>query len=141
VNFFAAFENHTVRGSVFQQNFRNWRFHPDFNTGFAGCATDGIGNTAGAASAETPRAERSVDFAHVVVQQNIGGAGRADAKKRADNSRGGHRRLQNVRLEPLIEKIGGAHGHKLHEVVFVLSGERLESLAEECELLQIARIE
>ena len=75
MNFFASFEDDAVCRAVFQQNFQDGRFHTDFSAGFAGGAADGIGNSAGAASAEAPGAERAVDFAHVVMQQNIGGAG------------------------------------------------------------------
>ena len=76
-----------------------------------------------------------------MVQQNVGGARRTNAEEGADDAGSGHGRFQHVRFEPLIQKIGGAHGHELYEIVFVLGGERLEALAEEGEFFQIARIE
>ena len=75
------------------------------------------------------------------MQQNVGGAGRADAEECADDSGGGHRGFEDVGLKPLVEKIGGAHGHELDEIVFVFGGESLEALAEEGEFFQVARIE
>ena len=41
----------------------------------AGCAADGILNGARASATKSPGAERAVDFAHVVMQQDVGGAG------------------------------------------------------------------
>ena len=76
-----------------------------------------------------------------MVQQNVGGAGRAHAEKSADDSGGGHGGFERIGFEPLVEKIGGAHGHELDEIVFVLGGEGLETLAEEGEFFQAARIE
>ena len=62
---------------------------------------------------KTPRAKRPVDLAHVVMEQHVGGAGRPHAQERADDARRGHRRLQDVGLEPLIEEVGRAHRHEL----------------------------
>ena len=76
-----------------------------------------------------------------MVEQNVGGARRANAEERADDSGGGHGGFEHVGLEPLIEKIGGAHGHELDEIVFVFGVEILEALAEEGEFFQVARIE
>ena len=75
------------------------------------------------------------------MKQDVGGARRTNSEERADDAGSGHRGFQNVRLEPLIEKIRGAHGHELHEVVFVFSVEILKALAEEGEFFQVARIE
>ena len=76
-----------------------------------------LGHAAGAALRQAPRSERAVDLAHVVMEQHVGGAGRSDAEKRADDARGRHRRLQDVGLEPLVEQVGGAHREQLHLVV------------------------
>ena len=41
----------------------------------------------------------------------------------------------------MIEKIGGAHGHELYEVVFVFGRQLLEALSEESKFFEITRIE
>jgi hypothetical protein len=142
VNFFAgAFEHNAARDAVLDENFRDGSFFADFDSGFDGGCTDGVGDCSGAAAAKAPGAKCAIDFAHVVVEQDVGGAGRANAEKRADDARGGHRGFERVGLKPLVEKIGGAHGHELDEIVFVFGFEILETLAEEGEFFQVARIE
>jgi len=47
------------------------------------------------------------------MEENVSGAGRADAEERTDDSGGGHGGFEDVGLEPLIEEVGGAHGHEL----------------------------
>ena len=75
------------------------------------------------------------------MQQNVSSSWRTDPEKCANDTGSRHGGFEDVGLKPLIEKIGGAHGHELDQVVFVLGWERLESLAEEKEFFQIARIE
>ena len=41
----------------------------NFDAGFARGGGDGVGNRAGAAAAESPGAERAINFAHVVMQE------------------------------------------------------------------------
>src|SRR5206468_4891408 len=91
------------------------RFGADFDASFARGIGDGIRNGACAAAAETPGTERAVDFAHVVMEEDIRGSGRANTKERPDDAGGGHSCFENVSLEPLVEKIGRAHGHELDE--------------------------
>ena len=109
--------------------------------GFAGRVGDGVGDCSGAAAGESPGAECAVDFSHVVMQQNVGGSRRAHAEECADDSGGRHRGLEDVGLEPLIEKIDGAHGHELDLVVFVVARHALEAASDEEQLHQFARIE
>src|SRR5580698_2010015 len=141
VNFFAAFENDALRYAIFYKNFRYGHFFADFDAGFEGCTGDGVGNGAGAAAAETPGAEGAVDFAHVMMEQNIGCAGRTDAEECADDSGGGHGGFEDVGLKPLVEEIGRAHGHELDQIVFVFGVEILETLGEEGKFFQVARVE
>ena len=47
---------------------------------------DRFGDLSGAALGKPPGAERTVDLAHVVVQQHVGRAGRADAEEGADDA-------------------------------------------------------
>src|SRR5271170_4484676 len=141
LNFFAAFEDDTVGDAIFYENFRDCYFLTDFDAGFESGAGDGVGNGAGAAAAEAPGAESAINFAHVMMEQNVGGAGRTNTEKRADDSGSGHGGFEDVGLKPLVEKIGGAHGHELDEIVFVFGVEILEALGEEGEFFQVARIE
>ena len=80
---------------------------------------DRVRDRAGPAAREAPRAERAVDLAHVVVKQHVSGARRSHAEERSDDPRCRHRRLEHVGLEPLIEKIDGAHRHELELVVTI----------------------
>src|SRR5229473_8605734 len=138
---FAALENDACCAAVLDEDFANRRFGADFDAGFSRCAGDGVRNGAGAATAEAPGAESAVDFAHIVMEKNVGGAGRADAEKCADDAGGGHGGFENVGFKPLVEEIGGAHGHKLDEGVALVGREFAETLQQEVELLEIARIE
>src|SRR5580698_5318649 len=141
VNFFAAFEDDALRDAILNENFRDCHFLADFDAGFESCAGDGVGNGASAAAAETPGAEGAINFAHVVMEQNVGGAGRTDAEKCADDSGSGHGGFEDVGLKPLVKEIGGAHGHELDEIIFVFGGEILETLGEEGEFFQVTRIQ
>ena len=49
------------------------------------------------------------------MEEDVRRAGRADALESPDDSRRGHRRLQRIGLEPLVEEVGRAHGHELDE--------------------------
>ena len=73
------------------------------------------------------------------MQQHIGRSGRSHAEKRTDDARRGHRRLEHVGLEPLIEKIDRTHGHQLDLVVLVLRRQLPEARQQAEQLLQPAR--
>ena len=137
----AAGRRYADRLAVFDQDLRNRYLGLDFDASFARRVGDGVGDRAGAAARETPGAKCAVDLAHVVVQQHVGGAGRAHAEKRADDSRRRHRGLEHVGLEPLVEEIDGAHGHELHLVVLVFAVEVFEAAAQEEQLHQVFGIQ
>jgi hypothetical protein len=75
------------------------------------------------------------------MEQHVSGSRRAHAKERPDDAGGRHRRLEHVRLEPLIEEVHRAHRHELDLIVFVVVAQRLEAAAEEHQVHQPARIE
>ncbi len=129
------------RLAVFNQDLRDRNLRLDFHTGFASGVGNGVGDGAGSSAGETPGAKCAVDLAHVVVQQDVGGAGRAHAEKRADDSRRRHGGLEHVGLEPLVEEIDRAHGHELHLVVLVFAVEVFEAAAQEQQLHQVFGIE
>jgi len=90
---FVAVREHNASGTpvldvVLNYDPRDRSFGANFRSGFAGCAGDRILDGARAAARESPGAESAVDFAHVVMQQNVGCARRAHAEKRADYAGG-----------------------------------------------------
>src|SRR5947207_2675023 len=105
-DFFTGLERDSRGASVFYDDAVDGGLRTNFHAGFACSGCNGVGNGAGAASAESPGAEGAIDFAHVMVQENVRGAGRADSEKGADDSGGGHGGFEDVGLKPLIEKIG-----------------------------------
>ena len=52
--------------------------------------------------------DAAIDLAHVVVQQNIGGARRIHAQGGADDAAAGQVRLDDVRLEVFVQKVADA---------------------------------
>ena len=85
-NLFTILQDDARDAIVLDQNLADRRIRADFHAEFPRGRTDGVGDLPRAAAAETPRAERAVNFTHVVVQQNVCGAGRANSEKCADNS-------------------------------------------------------
>ncbi len=79
VYFFAAFEHYALRHAVLDQDAVHRDFGANFHAGFFRRAGNRVGNPAGAAAAETPGAERAVNFSHVMMQQNVSGARRANS--------------------------------------------------------------
>src|SRR6266436_1541873 len=112
-NFFTRFEGDAGGAAVFDEDFVDGGLRADFHAEFAGGGGDGVADGAGAATAEAPGAEGAVDFAHVVMKKNVGGARGTDAEEGADDAGGGYGGFENIGLEPLVEEIGGAHGHEL----------------------------
>src|SRR5208282_2539394 len=101
-------EDNTFRLAIFDDDFGDGGLGTNLDPGFTGGVGDGIGNCTGASAGEAPGAECAVDFSHVVVEQDVGCAGRAHTQECADDSGGRHRCFEDVGLEPLIQKIDGA---------------------------------
>ena len=89
-----------------------------------------VGDRAHAAACEAPRADRSVDVAHVVMQQDVSGARRVHAHCRADDAAARQVRLDEIRFEVLAEKVGDAHRVEADGVVDRLLAELRELLAQ-----------
>src|ERR1700731_4411275 len=89
-NFFAGFEGDTGCAAIFDENFVDGGLRADLHTKFTGRGGNSIADGAGATAAEAPGAEGSIDFAHIVMQENVSGAGRSDAQEGADDSGSGH---------------------------------------------------
>ena len=126
--FFAGLQDDACGTAMLHENFSDWRFGANLDAGFARRIRNRVRNSTGAAAAEAPGTECAVDFAHVVMEENVGGAGRANTEEGADDARGGHGGFEDVRFEPLVEKIRGAHGHKLDERVALVRREFTEAL-------------
>ena len=141
VDLVAILQNDALSAIVLYQDLCNRRFGADLDANFAGGVGDGVGDCAGAAARKSPGTKRAVNFSHVVMQQDVGRAGRAHAKKRADDSGGRHGGLEHVGFKPLVQEVNGAHGHELDLVVFVVAGQALKAAAEKQHLHQFARIE
>ena len=75
VDLVAVLEHDAVSAAVGHQQFRHAGAEADLGTEVARRAGDRLGHLAGAAAAEAPGAERAVDLTHVVMQENVGGAG------------------------------------------------------------------
>ena len=94
---------------------RDGRLGPDLGAERLRGPGDRHRDAAGPALGDAPRAERPVDLAHVVMEQDVRRPGRADALIRPDDPGRGHRRLERVGLEPLVEEVRRAHRHELDE--------------------------
>ena len=136
-NFLAGLEDHAGGAAIFVEDFPDRSIGADFDAEFAGSGSDGVGDLAGAAAAETPGAEGAVDFAHVVMEENVGGAGGTNAEECADDAGGGHGGFEDVGFKPLVEEVGGAHGHQLDQGIALVGAEFAESLEHEVKLLEV----
>ena len=113
-------QGHPHSLAVLHDDLRDAGLRPDVRTKAPRGARDRLAHAAGPAPGEPPGAHGSVDLTQVVVQQHVRGAGRSGPQKRTDDPAGRHGRLQRLRLEPLVEVIGGTHGHELEEGVELL---------------------
>src|SRR4029077_9586374 len=91
--FFAALENHARSTPILDKNLADGRLRSNLDSGFSRRVRDSIRNSASATAAEPPGPKRAVNFAHIVMQQNVSRARRTNAKKCTDDARSGHRRL------------------------------------------------
>ena len=89
------------------------RLRADFCTSRPRRCRDRVGYRAHAADRVTPHARLAVDLAEAVVKQHVRGAGRVRRGVGADDAVERERRLDDLALEPLVEKIGGALGEKI----------------------------
>src|ERR1700686_3854459 len=138
---FARLEDDAGGAAVFVEDFSDGGVGANFDAQFPRGSADGVGDRTGAAAAETPGAERTIDFTHVVMQENVGGARRTDAEKGTDDAGGGHGGFEDVGFKPLVEEVGGAHGHELGERVAFIGAEFAKTLQQEVELLEILWIQ
>ena len=136
----AVLEHHARGPPVLRQNLRDRAPGANLRAEAPRRVADGVGDRAGPAARQAPGAEGAVDLAHVVVQQDVGGARRPHAEERADDARRAHRGLQHVGLEPLIEEVHRAHRQELHLVDAIVRPHPAEAPAQADELEERARV-
>ena len=123
----AGFERHADGPAALDDDVGDGRLRADLGAQRAGGVADRVADPAGPALGDAPRTECPVDLAHVVMEQDVGRAGALDALVRPDDPRRGHRGLERVGLEPLVEELGCAHRHELHEDRLLALRELLET--------------
>src|ERR1700692_1505085 len=74
-DFVAISEDDAFRLAIFDNNSRDGGLCANLNSSFASRIANRIRNRSGSAASESPGAESAVNFSHVVMQQNVGGAG------------------------------------------------------------------
>ena len=136
----AVLEDDAGRLAVLDDDPRNRGLGADLGAEGLRGAGDRVGHAAGAALRDAPGTERAVDLAHVVVEQDVGRAGRVDALVRADDPGRRHRGLERVGLEPLVEEVLRGHRHQLDEDGLLALGELPEAAGEARERHQRARV-
>ena len=86
VHLFARFEHHADRLIAAEQNLLHWRVGAGNGAERLCCAGDCRRYGAGAALRQRPLAERAVDLAEVVMQEDHAGAWRLDAQEGSDDA-------------------------------------------------------
>ena len=141
VDLLARFEGDADRAPALDDDVGDRGVEPDLGAERLRGAADRVAHAAGPTLRDPPGPERAVDLAHVVVEQDVGRARALDALVRADDPGRAHRRLERVRLEPLVEELRRAHGHELDEDRLLALREPLEAPGEAGQRHQRARVE
>jgi hypothetical protein len=137
----AVLEHHADRLAVLDQHLLYPGVGSKFAAVFLEGSRKGVRDCTHAAARQAPGADAAVDIAHNVMQQDVRGPGRVDAKRRADNTRAGHPRLDQVILEIVLEKIGRAHREEAHVFVEFPFAQRPELFRQPQEFHDVARPE
>ncbi len=141
VDLLARFERDPDRPAALDDDVGDGGVGPDLGTEGARGTADRVADAAGPALGDPPRPERAVDLAHVVVEQDVRGPRALDALVGADDPGCGHRGLERLGLEPLVEEVRGAHRHELDEDRLLALGECLEAPRQTRQRQQWPRIE
>src|SRR5258706_651353 len=103
MNFVAIFQCDADRASILDDDLLHRTIDSDLSPERSRRTGDGFSDSACAAFGKTPRAERAVNFAHVMMEQNIRGARRTRTEERADDSAGRFCPQQRRSLEPFFD--------------------------------------
>ena len=141
VQLVAVLERHAGRAAAVHDHLLDGGAGADLDAERARGARDRRADAAGAVLREAPGAERAVDLAHVVVQQHVGGAGRARPEERADDAARRLGALERIELEPLVEQVGRGLRHELGDPVELRFAQARAVLAELQQAAQVAPAE
>ena len=96
--FIAVLESDANSASILNDDLLHACVESDFHSERFRCAKDGAADSARAVLGKTPRAESAVNFAHVVMKQNICSARGTRTEECADDSAGGFGAFECVKL-------------------------------------------
>jgi hypothetical protein len=117
VELVAVFQGDADGGAVANEDLLDAGLRADFAAVFGQGAGECLGDRPHATARQAPGADVAVHVAHHVVQQDVGGARGVHAEGRADDPGAGHRRLDQLVLEVVLEKVRGAHGEEADVLV------------------------
>jgi hypothetical protein len=103
--FIAVLENHAHGAPTPDLDLLHARVDSDLHPERFCRVENGAADSARAVLGKAPGAERTINFAHVVMKQNVRRPGRARTQECADDPAGSFRAFQRVGLEPLFEQI------------------------------------
>ncbi len=139
---FVAVRQHDAGGPpAARQDLCDLRIRADRTAGGKERAGEGLRHRAHAAARIAPGADRAVHLAHIVVEEDIGRAGRHRAERGADDARERQIGLDDVRLEILVEEVGDRHGPETQRLGHFVRAELAEFPREIEQFGNVARAE
>jgi hypothetical protein len=136
-----VFEAHAGRLAVANDDFFYARLGAQLAAGGLECARNRLGHGTHTTTREAPRTDVAIDFAHVVVQQDVGRARRVHPEGRADDAAARLGGLDYLGLEILVEVLGHAHGPEADRLVHAILAHLPELAADVQKLEQVFRLE
>ena len=140
VDLFARFENHADCLIAAQQHLLHRCIGAGDGAERLGCARDGRRDGAGAALRQRPLAERTVDLAEVVMQEDHAGARRLDPQEGADDAGCRHGADEWLPLKPAAQEIVGASRNEVEQRALGAQWQMAEILGETGVLQPLLRI-
>src|SRR4029453_7415818 len=92
------------------------------------------------AASKTPGAKSAIQLSHVVMQEDIGGAGRPRPHEGADDAASGHGSFENLGFKPFIQEIRRTHGHEFCHVIEEFLAELAKMIAQRSKSQEFFRI-
>ncbi|MBA7693387.1 hypothetical protein ES703_101968 [subsurface metagenome] len=113
--------------------------HANFNTQASRRIGNGLADATGASGLAPPRRIRTVQLAHIVMEQHVGGPRGLGAQHGANDANQAVHGPDNIGFDVLADEIVSAHGHHFVEMVKVVLTQAVEVLTEIFQGLQIAK--
>ena len=107
----AVGQRDTGRATAFDYDLLHGRVRAHFDAKCLRRTRDCRRHATGSILGKTPGAERTVDLAHVVMEQHVRRSRRTRAEECADDTARRLRTLERIELEPLVEQVGGRLRH------------------------------